>query len=590
MKKILTALFISTILVIMCILSVSAAESGTCGKNLTWTLENGTLTISGTGDMDDYDKNITYTIVDGKAVPVSTERLAPWYDDRLTITSIVVEDGVTSIGVAAFYNCTKVKSVQLSEGLTKIDNYAFENCGALCELVLPQSLTFLGTSALADTNIKAITISKKLTDIRIGAFREGALSSITVDPENAKFCVEDGLLLSKDKTMLYCYPAARQDANYTLPNYVTRIGAYAFSGNDSLRTVTLQEPLKTIDAGAFESCPNLEGIYIPASVKTIGSGSMDTSSLFSYNMQPTIYGVAGSKAEYYAKTNNFAFSTEAMPMNTVTWEVDATGALVFSGTGYIASNATGLAPWYKDAERINKIVVGEGIIGIADYAFSFTHNAKSIELPSTLQEMGAQSVNGLESYVLGSTSDYFCVKDGVLFDKQMKTLVSYPAMKTDRVYKVPDGVEAIAKGAFYQAKMEILFYPGSLRELKTTLTGCNNLTTVVLGDGMRFSLSLSYFIGAKNLTAIYIPRSITEMAVVLGVNYENLTIYGEQVSYAKNYADTYGIDFSDGEIPLSDVEERAENYSLREILLLLSDKKVKFDPTQIGAYLKALVQ
>ena len=226
MKKILTALFISTILVIMCILSVSAAESGTCGKNLTWTLENGTLTISGTGDMDDYDKNITYTIVDGKAVPVSTERLAPWYDDRLTITSIVVEDGVTSIGVAAFYNCTKVKSVQLSEGLTKIDNYAFENCGALCELVLPQSLTFLGTSALADTNIKAITISKNLTDIRIGAFREGALSSITVDPENAKFCVEDGLLLSMDKTMLYCYPAARQDANYTLPNYVTRIGAY----------------------------------------------------------------------------------------------------------------------------------------------------------------------------------------------------------------------------------------------------------------------------------------------------------------------------------------------------------------------------
>ncbi|MBQ4598704.1 MAG: leucine-rich repeat protein [Clostridia bacterium] len=587
MRRILTTLLVFAALASFCMFGISAAESGTCGKNLTWTLAGRTLTISGTGEMDDYEKQVVYTLRDGVLVPISEKERAPWYGSRASIDAVIIEDGVTSIGTAAFYNCSKVKSVQLPESLTDIDSYAFEGCSGLKEVVLPEALACIGTSAFADSGLKSITIPKNLTNIRTGAFRDTKLSSITVDPENTVYCGADGLLLSADKTVLFCYPAGREDANYTLPDYVTHISSYAFSNSKSLRTIILQKPLRSIEVGAFENCQNLEGIYIPASVEFFGSGSLSTENLLSFNTELIIYGESGSKAQTYAKINKITFSTEVMPLNTVTWEVDDSGALVFSGNGYIASNTPSVEPWIVKRNEINKIVVCEGIVGIADYAFSSLWNVKSIVLPSTLKTMGTQSLDALESITFSGESAYFSLHDGVLFDKEMKTLLLYPAEKTDRIYKVPDGVEVIARGAFYKAKMEILFIPGSLQQMNPSLTGCNNLTTVVLGDGMRILLNLSRFIGAKNLTAIYIPASITEMAVVLGANYDNLTIYGQEVSYAKTYAAEHGIDFSTEEIPLPAEDEIPTDYCLRDVLLMLQNK---VEESTVLKLLQALAQ
>ncbi|SDB52958.1 hypothetical protein SAMN02910263_02670, partial [Butyrivibrio sp. INlla16] len=76
--------------------------SGTCGEGLTWTLENGTLTISGTGKMTDY--------VGGNH--------APWYNDRNNINKVVICDGVTSIGAWAFWQCESLTSISIPEGVT----------------------------------------------------------------------------------------------------------------------------------------------------------------------------------------------------------------------------------------------------------------------------------------------------------------------------------------------------------------------------------------------------------------------------------------------------------------------------------------
>ena len=120
MKRILTTLLVSVALASFCMLGISAAESGTCGKNLTWTLENETLTISGTGEMEEYDAVSAVTVgSDGRFVITNdwNANHAPWYSDRFDIQNIVVAEGVTSIGEAAFYDCTKVVDVQLPEGL-----------------------------------------------------------------------------------------------------------------------------------------------------------------------------------------------------------------------------------------------------------------------------------------------------------------------------------------------------------------------------------------------------------------------------------------------------------------------------------------
>lgn len=94
-------------------LAMSAwAQSGTCGDNLTWTLEDGTLTISGTGEMDDYDHLID----------------VPWYEYKENIRTVVTEDAVASIGKSAFWECANLAEVTIGEGIASIGSSSFFDC------------------------------------------------------------------------------------------------------------------------------------------------------------------------------------------------------------------------------------------------------------------------------------------------------------------------------------------------------------------------------------------------------------------------------------------------------------------------------
>ena len=91
------------------------AESGTCGDNLTWDLTNGVLTISGTGSMTNW----------------TGDPHAPWYADRTSVQSVVINEGVTSIGDAAFFNCTALSTVTVPQSVTRVGDNVFVGCSAL---------------------------------------------------------------------------------------------------------------------------------------------------------------------------------------------------------------------------------------------------------------------------------------------------------------------------------------------------------------------------------------------------------------------------------------------------------------------------
>ena len=116
MKKVLS-LFLAMALCLSCFsITAFAADviySGTCGEELTWELtEDGTLTISGIGAMTDY----------------TNSEKAPWYTYRSDIVSVVVEEGVTSIGDRAFRYCISLTDISLPDSVTSIGDYAFEYC------------------------------------------------------------------------------------------------------------------------------------------------------------------------------------------------------------------------------------------------------------------------------------------------------------------------------------------------------------------------------------------------------------------------------------------------------------------------------
>ena len=114
-------------------MAASADESGTCGENLTWTYNETThtLTISGSGEMYNYSWN----------------NLGPWNSFRQDILSLLIEEGVTSIGSDAFYGCSGLISVTIPSSVKRIETHAFAGCGGLTSVTIPNSVTSIGEAA-----------------------------------------------------------------------------------------------------------------------------------------------------------------------------------------------------------------------------------------------------------------------------------------------------------------------------------------------------------------------------------------------------------------------------------------------------------
>ena len=136
-----------------------AATSGVCGDKLTWVLDSGTLTISGTGSMDDYQS--------------SSDQ--PWYKEGVSkdIKTVVIEGGVTSIGKFAFYDCTSLESVRIPEGVISIGKFAFHQCEKLESVTIPNSVTSIEAGAFRGCNgLTEVTILSWSTTIDGSAFTD----------------------------------------------------------------------------------------------------------------------------------------------------------------------------------------------------------------------------------------------------------------------------------------------------------------------------------------------------------------------------------------------------------------------------------
>ena len=117
--------------------TVSASDtvvSGSCGTNLVWVLDNdGRLTISGTGEMNDYSS--------------SGSSKAPWYNYRTSIKKVIIGDSVTNIGRNAFFSCNNLVDVSIGDNVKDIGNSAFSCCSSLTDIVVPNCVTSIGASA-----------------------------------------------------------------------------------------------------------------------------------------------------------------------------------------------------------------------------------------------------------------------------------------------------------------------------------------------------------------------------------------------------------------------------------------------------------
>lgn len=256
-----TSLFLILAILFSCltVLPVHAESSGTCGDNLTWTLDdNGTLTISGTGDMADYSsKNF------------------PWYNERTRIKTLVIEDGVTSIGDNAFYSCYNLTNVSISNSVTSIGDHAFYGCDSLTSIDIPSSVINIGDLAFYGCDsLTSVMIHGSVTNIGDWAFCYcSSLTEIIVNENNTCYSSEDGVLFDKNKTQLIQYPAGKSEDYYSIPNGITSIADYAFFFCSSLTRVDIPNSITSIGKYAFSGCAALTSMSIPSSVTSIGDST-----------------------------------------------------------------------------------------------------------------------------------------------------------------------------------------------------------------------------------------------------------------------------------------------------------------------------
>ncbi len=257
--------------------------SGTCGENLTWTLEDGILTISGTGEMG-WD-------------PLGSVKSA--------IKSVVIEDGVTTIGGYAFYGCENLTSVTLPDSVTVIRDSAFRACPALTEIVIPDSVETIELYAFENcAALKSVTLGSGITKISDSAFRTCTALKEIVIPNSVttiEVCafqgcaalesvvIGDSVTVIGDAAFLDCTAlksltignavtnivesAFRNCTALTeviIPDSVTEIGIWAFAGCTSLETLVLGDNLTKIGECAFRDNTSLKTVVIPKNVTEIG--------------------------------------------------------------------------------------------------------------------------------------------------------------------------------------------------------------------------------------------------------------------------------------------------------------------------------
>ena len=233
--------------------------------------------------------SVQFTIVLPKEIQKPTYEYAILPDETIEIigyngseSKVVIPDKidgkkVTGIGDYAFESCTNLTSITIPDSVTNIGKYAFQSCSNLTSVTIPDSVTNIGQRAfLFCKSLKYITIPESVQDIGEYAFYGcKSLEKINAAAGNENYVSVNGILFSKDKTKIVCYPANKNDTSYSIPSSVKVVGSGAFRDCSHLKSITMPNSVTTMEHHAFSNCTSLTSISIPDGIKTIEMGTFD---------------------------------------------------------------------------------------------------------------------------------------------------------------------------------------------------------------------------------------------------------------------------------------------------------------------------
>lgn len=460
-----------------------AVTSGTCGaegdgSNLTWSLSGGVLTISGAGAMKDWE--------------FYGNNVSPWCENE-QITSVVIGEGVTTIGDNAFFSCRQVAKVKLPTTLKSIGSCAFYNA-SLKNIDIPDGVTTLSMAFQNCRGLTAIDVPSSVTDIG-GAFATCvSLTNVTL-PE--------GLTEIGKNAFASC----ERLTSIKIPSTVTSIGSYAFD-QSAIQTINIPNGVTEIGERAFGQCPNLTELVIPDSVVKIGlnvvEGCSKLRSIYIGKNVTSLFETFGGYGSFQRVPFADCSALATITVNKDNQSYTAVDNVLFdkemkqlircapAKTGSYSLPASVTSIYWREAfadSQLTDITIHEGVTVIPKLTF-MNSAVRTVILPKTLTKI-------YESAFKGCTN-----------------LTSIA---------IPEGIENIEAETFYNCtSLARVTLPNSLRRIYSeAFSGCTGLGSIVIPEGTWYIANHAFF-GCTAMAYVGFPKTITSIEEAAFLGCENL--------------------------------------------------------------------
>ena len=415
---------------------------------------------------------------------------------------------MTSIGEAAFCDCSSLTSVTIPDSVTSIGNYAFTYCSSLTSVTIPDSVTSIGSGTFwYCDNLISITLPDGLTSIGSDAFTGcGNLINVVI-PESVTEIGHDA------------FKSCSKLISVEIPEGVTTINEQTFAYCSSLTSVTIPASVTYIDYSAFYNCSSLESVTIPDSVTSIGTSAFSGCS--------SLTSVYITDLEAWC---NIKFSASANPLGNGA-NLYLNGSLVTDLV--IPNDVTSIGSYaFNGCSSLTSIVIPNSVTSIGDYAFNGCSSLENITIPKSVTSIGENAFSECSSLVNTYISDLTAWCNIKLYNASANPLSNGGSLYLNNnlitQLIIPKSVTSIKFGTFY---------------------GCKSITSVTIPDSVT-TIEKNAFSGCGNIESITIGSGITSIDNELFKYCENAKIYVSDLkSYLNNFSDNPRVELKIDSLP-----------------------------------------
>lgn len=410
-----------------------------------------------------------------------------------TLQTAPLHNRIIEIGAKAFYNCSSLSDVTIHDSISRIGKEAFYGCSSITEIVLPNSITFVDEFAFRKcANLEKITLSESLRTIKKGTFAQCINLKSIEFPENITE-IEDGKTTSSIKSTSTvttlngdgAFSDCRSLTSVTFHKKFKKIGGVAFSDCLNIRSISLPEGLEYIGDLAFSGNSLLDNVVIPKSITVLNRGVFShCESLRSVTVPKSVVTLGnGTGIATTSKRNDGTFGG-----------CTSLEKIELPGVVSIGNYAFSECPALTEVKTVNNVIEY-----IGDYAFRDCTSMQNIAVYNSVASIGKGAFKGCTSlvkFVFPTNGKFTKINQDTLAQCSALTSVTIPKNVTSivagqKVSAKSGSTEVFGDGAFSDCvKLEAITIPDSITLIgKAAFSGCHSLkqitipkTTKTIGD------------------------------------------------------------------------------------------------------------